>query len=304
MKKFFSLGISLMLFSFITSSLYAATPLVDAVWVKDQIGKEGVVMLDLRTPASYKKGHVPGAVYTNYSKDGWRVKNSDGIAGMLPPVEQISNLIGSLGIGNQDHVVLIPYGTSSSKMGTATRIYWTFKVLGHDKVSILNGGMAAYKKAKKPAFPIETVSNSLQPKTFQANFKKEWVLSRDQVRQAFDNGDVFLDSRTDDQFMGLNKHPKAKVLGTIPGSINVPQDWLTLGGKGTFRDIPALKQIMKRQGVPDQSNVITFCNTGHWASIDWFILSELLGNPNVRMYDGSLLDWTAADFPMEQKIKI
>ena len=57
--------------------------------------------------------------------------------------------------------------------------------------------------------------------------------------------------------MGLNKHPKAKSSGTIPGSINVPQDWLTLGGKGTFRDIPALKQIMKRQGVPDQTNVIT-----------------------------------------------
>mgnify|MGYP003313874704 FL=1 len=86
MKKFFPFGISLMLFSFITSSLYAATPLVDAVWVKDHIGKEGVVMLDLRTPASYKKGHVPGAVYTNYSKDGWRVKNSEEIAGMLPPV--------------------------------------------------------------------------------------------------------------------------------------------------------------------------------------------------------------------------
>ena len=100
MKKFFSFGISLMLFSFINSNLYSATPLVDAVWVEDQIGKEGVVMLDLRTPASYKKGHVPGAVYTNYSKDGWRVKNSEEIAGMLPPVEQISNLIGSLGIGN------------------------------------------------------------------------------------------------------------------------------------------------------------------------------------------------------------
>ena len=151
----------------------------------------------------------------------------------------------------------------SEQDGTATRIYWTFKVLGHDKVSILNGGMAAYKKAKKPAFPIETVPNSLQPKTFQANFKKEWVLSRDQVRQAFENGDVFLDSRTDDQFMRLNKHSKAKASGTISGSINVPQDWLTLVGKGTFRDIPALKQIMKRQGVPDQKNVIIFCNTGH-----------------------------------------
>ena len=58
MKKIFSFGISLMLFSFITSSLYAATPLVDAVF-KDQIGKDGVVMLDLRTPASYKKGMCP-----------------------------------------------------------------------------------------------------------------------------------------------------------------------------------------------------------------------------------------------------
>ena len=69
MKKFFSFGISLVLFSFITSSLYGANPLVDAVRVKNQIGKKGVVMLDLRMPASYKKGHVPGAVYTNYSKD-------------------------------------------------------------------------------------------------------------------------------------------------------------------------------------------------------------------------------------------
>ena len=65
MKKFFSFGISLMLFSFINSSLYGANPLVDAVWVKNQNGKEGVVMLDLRMPASYKKGHVPGAVYTD-----------------------------------------------------------------------------------------------------------------------------------------------------------------------------------------------------------------------------------------------
>ena len=104
--------------------------------------------------------------------------------------------------------------------------------------------------------------------------------------------------------MGLNKHPKAKASGTIPGAINVPQDWLTLGEKGTFRDIPALKQTMKRQVVPDQTNVITFCNKGHWVGLDWFVLSELLGNQNARMYDGSLQEWTAADLPMELKIKI
>ena len=68
MKKFFSFGISLVLFSFITSSLYGANPLVDAVWVKNQIGNKGVVMLDLRMPASCKKAHVPGAVYTITAK--------------------------------------------------------------------------------------------------------------------------------------------------------------------------------------------------------------------------------------------
>ena len=76
------------------------------------------------------------------------------------------------------------------------------------------------------------------------------MLSKDEVKQAFDNGQLFLDSRTDDQYVGLNRHPKVKATGTIPGSRNVPQDWLTIGGKGTFRNIPAFQQIMKSQGVP------------------------------------------------------
>ena len=60
---------------------------------------------------------------------------------------------------------------------------------------------------------------------------------------------------------------------------------------------------MNSQGISNQGSVIAYCNTGHWASLDWFVLSELLGNQNARMYDGSLLEWTAADLPMELKIK-
>ena len=62
--------------------------------------------------------------------------------------------------------------------------------------------------------------------------KKEWVLSKDEVKEAFNNGQLFLDIRTDDHYVGLNRHPKVKAIGTIPGSRNVPQDWLTIGGKG------------------------------------------------------------------------
>ena len=60
---------------------------------------------------------------------------------------------------------------------------------------------------------------------------------------------------------------------------------------------------MKSQGVPEKGSVITFCNTGHWASLNWFVMSELLGNKDARMYDGSMLEWTASGMPMEVKIK-
>jgi thiosulfate/3-mercaptopyruvate sulfurtransferase len=129
-KLFLILAVSLLGIAGVT---IASSPLVDVAWVKANTGKTGVVFLDLRGNVDYLRGHVPGAIHTNYGKDGWREKNSEGIIGMIPPQGKLANLIGGLGIGNGDHVVLLPPGNSSSDMGIGTRIYWTFKVLGHDK---------------------------------------------------------------------------------------------------------------------------------------------------------------------------
>ena len=122
----------------------AAQPLVDAAWVKDNIGKPGVVFLDVRGKIDYMRGHVPGALNTNLGGDGWRVRDANGVPGMLGKPDDLAKLIGGYGIDNSTHVVLVPWGYSAGDMGTATRIYWTFKVLGHDAVSIVNGGMATY----------------------------------------------------------------------------------------------------------------------------------------------------------------
>ena len=281
----------------------AVTPLVEPEWVNANIGQPGIVFLDLRTPSVYKKGHVPGAVYTSYKKDGWRVKNVEGIIGMLPPVDQISTLIGKLGISNEDHVELLPQGKNSSEMSTAMRVYWTFKMLGHDRVSILNGGMNAYKKAKKPSYPLETGENTPLAKTFRSDFRQDWVLSKAQVKQVLDAEAVFVDSRKGDQFYGLNKHPKAKRLGAITGEVNVTQNRLTVGEKRTFRNKKDLRKIMIAQGVPSSGTVIIYCNSGQSASIDWFVLSELLANNEARMYNGSMIEWSADPaMPMEQRI--
>ena len=122
------------------------------------------------------EGHIPGAVYTHYTRDKWRVdtkKNGRKVAGVLPPVDHLEKLIGKLGIGNDDHVVIVANGMDAAEMGTATRLYWTFLVLGHDEVSILNGGMAAWKKDK--ANPLETAANRPRAKTFQASFRDELI---------------------------------------------------------------------------------------------------------------------------------
>ena len=287
-------------FLVIAHAALAATPLVDVEWVKANTGKAGIVYLDLRGNIEYLRGHVPGAIHSNYGEDGWREKNSDGTIGMIPSANKLATLIGGLGIGNSDHVVLLPAGNSSSDMGVGTRIYWTFKVLGHDKVSILNGGMNAYKKAKAT---LERGLVKLNPKMFSTQWRFEMVVTKTHVKRALDAGVTLVDSRTYDQYVGLNKHPKAKRKGTITGAVILPQNWLTVGGKGTLRSNAELKKLYVASGVPTSGEQITFCNTGHLASIDWFVGSELVGNNQTHMYDGSMVEWTAdANLPMERKV--
>ncbi|HEC90197.1 MAG TPA: sulfurtransferase, partial [Alphaproteobacteria bacterium] len=183
MKKFFAMALALALVT-AAGAVKAATPLVDVAWVKANLGKPGVVFLDVggklggKTKADFLRGHIPGAVWTNYLKDGWRYKDKNNTVGQLSPTPKLEKLIGGLGIGNNDHVVIIPVGGKALDVATATRIYWTFKVLGHDNVSVLNGGMNAYKKAKNP---LAKGSAKPKAKTFKAAFRKDMVIAKADV---------------------------------------------------------------------------------------------------------------------------
>ncbi|MCP3869212.1 MAG: sulfurtransferase [Gammaproteobacteria bacterium] len=299
-----------------TALVYASQPLVDVVWVKSHIGDSNVVFLDVRgklagkTKSDYLRGHIPGAVYTNYLKDGWRAKDKNGTPGMLAPTDKLEKMIGGLGIDNSKHVVIIPNGGKALDMGTATRIYWTFKVLGHENVSILDGGMIAYtsnvdKKTKRPLNPLEKGAVKPVALTFKADLREEMIVTKSDVKAAIDSGVPLVDHRPNNQYIGINKHGKAKRTGTIPGSVNLPENWLTQNGGGKFRPKDQLEQLYAFAGVPVSGDEISFCNTGHWASLGWFTSSEILGNKQARMYDGSMLEWTAdKDSPIDQKVML
>lgn len=280
----------------------AAEPLVDAAWVRASLGKPGIVFLDVRSYGAYRAAHVPGAVFTNYGRDGWRAKNK-GVAGMLPQMARLEKLIGGLGIDNASHVVILPGGYSAGEMGVATRIFWTFKVAGHEAVSILNGGMASYLDFKKP--PLDKTPIKPRPKVFKGKLQSRYLATSDDVKAAIRDGVALIDHRPNHQFLGVNKSRKVKRHGTIPGAVNLPGTWTTKDDGGVFRDADALGKLFAAIGAPTKGQAIAFCNTGHWASLGWFVQHEILGNTGARMYDGSLADWSIKDEnPMERKISI
>jgi len=291
---------------------HAATPLVDAPFVRSVLGKPGTVILEARgvPKAAYLVGHIPGSVYTDYAKDGWREKNAAGIDGMLPPPEKIAKLIGSFGIDNDTHVIIVHEGRTAADVGNATRIYWTFKVMGHDKVSILDGGFTGWASAidpqtKKPINPLSTEDVKPGQKIFKPAFRAEMVVTADEVKKAMAAGTPLIDNRPYDFFIGLNRSPAAKRAGTIPGAVSLPEGWLTDNGGGRFRTREQLLKLYRAQSISPTGAHITFCNTGHWASLGWFVSSELLGNSAVRMYDGSMAEWTHdASRPVDVKMKI
>lgn len=285
----------------------AADPLVGTGWVKSNLGKPGIVFLDVTSSAAaYAKGHVPGAVFTDYKKDKWRVdtkKNGHKVAGVLPPVDHMEKLIGKLGIGSDDHVVIIANGSGAAEMGTATRLYWTFLVLGHDNVSIMDGGMAAWKKDKSN--PLETAANKPAPKTFKANLNDALIATTEEVKAAMSDGTTLIDSRPAAQNLGIIKSGKVRTFGTIPGSISVPGEYMTVNNGGQLRSKASLAKLYEISGAPMSGKSITFCNTGHWASLGWFAEYALLGNKESAMYDGSLTEWTTDDnAPMERKVNL
>ena len=134
------------------ASAASTQPLVEADWLSRNLDSKNVVLIDLRNKLdqcgfkTFLEGHIPTSIHSDYLNDGWRVGRDD-VVGLLPSEAEFQALARKLGVSQDSHVVLIPAGVSSTDFGSSARAYWTFKVFGHDKVSILNGGFAAWTAA-------------------------------------------------------------------------------------------------------------------------------------------------------------
>jgi thiosulfate/3-mercaptopyruvate sulfurtransferase len=287
----------------------AAGPLMDASGLQAIACEPGVVVLDIRSEkidgqssADYARGHIPCAIHSDYADGGWRAK-VDGVPGMLPSVQQLEALIGGLGIENDTQVVVAPLGTDSKSMAGAARVYWTFKVLGHDRVSILDGGTGGY--AADPSRPLEQGERTPEPRTYKAHLRPEMLVSEQELARAAQTERLLVDYRRQDEFSGLNRNAKTVRAGTLASARNIPLEWLTRDNGGYLRSSQALEQVFRLADVPLDAEQIAFCNTGHNSSLGWFVAHEIFGNEAVRLYDGSMAQWSRnAALPMSRSVAV
>jgi thiosulfate/3-mercaptopyruvate sulfurtransferase len=277
-------------------------PLVSVQWLNEHLNDKDLVVLDIRSAIdggavkAYTEAHIPGAVHSDYDKAGWRVTRGN-VPFMLPTLPELEKLIGDIGIDENTRVVVVPAGVSYTDFGSAARTYWTLKIVGVNNVSILDGGVAAWKAA---GLPVESGIKKPSATIFTATLNKS-LLSRveDVTKAESTHNATLIDARPASFFTGKEKAPAAQAYGHIPGAINLDS--------ASFYDAKTNKLKPKAELVTLASHLpagpaVAYCNTGHWAATDWFVLHEIVGRQDVSLYDGSMVEWTAdATRPVESE---
>lgn len=271
----------------------AAQPLVSPQWLNEHRKDPGLVVIDVRSAidgggeTAYLAAHIPGSIHSDYDKPGWRVTVNN-VPFQLPSILEIQNLIGDLGIDEKSHVVVVPAGVHVTDFGSAARVYWTLKVAGVIDVSILDGGVAGWKAA---GFATESgPSPTPTPKMLTAEADESSLANlKDVERIQQSGGATLVDARAPALFHGKDKGGKIAAYGHIPEALNVDSDEFYDKKNNRLKPQAELAAVASR--IP-AGPVITYCNTGHWSATDWFVLHELLGRKDVKLYDGSMVEWS------------
>ena len=263
--------------------------LVDTNWVL-QHHKDANVRIaevDYDPAANYAVGHIPGAVLFDWKKD-----INDPLRRDLLSKEQLESLFSNAGITKDTWVIL--YGDFNNWF--ATFAFWALKYYGVEKVKILNGGRKKWLLEDKPV----TKDVPTYPKTdFKASTANQKLRAyKDEVHKVLGRGDkVLVDVRGPKEFSGEILAPPeyptehAQRGGHIPGAKNIPWAQTVNAADGTFKTRDEIAALYLPKGVTPDKEVITYCRIGERSSHSWFVLTYLLGYPNVRNYDGSWTEW-------------
>ncbi len=254
-------------------------------------------MLDIRYgphAAAYEAGHIPGAAHSDYQHDGWRRREGE-VPGLLPEPEHLAGILERIGVRPGDHVVIVGAGEQATDIAAAARVFWTLRMAGHRRLSLLDGGMRAW--SADPARPLETGPARSRPRsTYPVSYVGAVHAPLDWSVAGFSDATAaFVDARSPASYAGTEQSGDVTRPGHVPGAISA--DYVRLIDPATGRLHPRSELTGLLAHVP-AGEAVAYCNTGHTAALVWFVLAELLGRPEARLFDGSMAQWSRTDLPM------
>jgi thiosulfate/3-mercaptopyruvate sulfurtransferase len=274
--------------------------LVETEWLAQHLGDKNLRIVESNEDILlYETGHIPGAV-----KIDWVADLNDSVRRDYLNSDQFAKLVSAKGIGNDTTVVF--YGDKNNWW--ATYAFWVFQLFGHTQAKILNGGR---KKWIDEGRPVTKDVVTYPAATYHAPQRADFRIRafRDQVLTHIQSGQPLVDVRSPDEYSGkllhMANYPQEGTLrgGHIPGAKSIP--WGRAAREdGRFKPVNELKAIYEQeQGLSPDKNVIAYCRIGERSSHTWFVLTYLLGYPNVRNYDGSWTEWgNLVGAPIEKNV--
>ena len=278
---------------------YAKDVLVDTQWVENHLSDDSIRIVEVdENPALYAEAHIPGAIGLDWKRDLQDQVKRD----FLGP-EDFGALFGGRGVSN-DHTIVL-YGDRNNWFAAYT--YWYLRYYGHDNVRLMNGPREKWISEGRPT---TTDVPDYEAQQFSANEGDETIRAkRDEVGEALDKDIRLVDVRSPQEYSGEliamagYEQEGAQRAGHIPGAASVP--WAqAVQEDGTFKTSDELRRLYQDKGVIDGNPIIAYCRIGERSAHTWFVLHELLGQDDVKNYDGSWTEWgNMVDVPIEKDVE-
>ncbi|MFQ5346514.1 MAG: 3-mercaptopyruvate sulfurtransferase [Rhodothalassiaceae bacterium] len=267
------------------------TPRVSAVWLARETGAPDLRLIDASwylpgggdAAADHAAVHIPGAPF--FDIDGIADRASD-LPHMLPRPQEFARAVGRLGVGSGDRVVVYDRGGVPS----AARLWWMFRVFGHDRVAVLDGGLDAWRGV---GGAVRGGPESVTLRAFAAGFRPQLVADRARLLAAIaDDAVAIVDARSAARFRGQAPEPRPGLArGHIPRSRNLPFD-LLYRNDGRLAEPERLRHCFAAAGIDPEGPLIATCGSGI-SACSIALAAARLGNPDCAVYDGSWAEWGA-----------
>ena len=281
-----------------------AYPLVTTEWLQENLNTPGLVIIDVRTGANYGFAHIPGAVSAPYLRH-WEPWNNERHCQLMPTPEQFSDLMRHLGVNNSSHVVIYDHGNTANDATMGGAAVWIMEAMGHTSVSYLDGGFTKW------TFEGRLVDNKVPappPGDFEARPDPSKLATLNEVTENLKTREwLLVDTRNSFQFFGTSKRGDAPRYSHLPGALNLPAEFFTNAGinrgPASIKNTEDLEAMAHGVGIPanPDTKIITYCNSAQQAGMVYFVLHDLIGYRNVKVFDGSILEYAASfNLPLDK----